>query len=124
MNNETFKKNIEKLNHLISTGNTIEAMELFYDDNVIMQENQERPRVGKTVCINHEKENLRKTKIISGRLLNQAINFEKWVVFSEWEFNFTTLDGTNYNFTEVSVQQWNEHRVVEERFYYQKILKI
>lgn len=124
MNNETFKKNIEKLNHLISTGNTIEAMELFYDDNVTMQENEEKPRVGKEACINHEKENLSRTKHFSGQLLNQAINSDSRVLFSEWEFNFTTLDGSNYKLAEVSVQHWNEHQIIEERFYYKRIRKI
>lgn len=98
-------------------------MQLFYSDDVTMQENEEKPRVGKTVCITHEKENLSRTKNFSGRLLNQAIDISKQVVFSEWEFNFTTLEGTNYKLTEVSVQQWNEHQVVAERFYYKSIVK-
>jgi hypothetical protein len=48
----TLKEKVNELNNLIATGNTIKAMELFYADDVKMQENNELTRKGKTSCIN------------------------------------------------------------------------
>jgi hypothetical protein len=45
MNN--FKENNEKLNSLIEQGKAMEAFELFYAENVTMQENETEPRIGK-----------------------------------------------------------------------------
>lgn len=123
MDEEILKKNVEALTELISSGKTIEAMELFYSDNVTMQENEEKPRIGKNECINHEKKNLRRTKNFNGQLLNQAIDSAKQVVFSEWEYNFT-IEGKNFRLIEVSVQNWNNHQIVAERFYYKNIAQV
>jgi S-ribosylhomocysteine lyase LuxS involved in autoinducer biosynthesis len=81
----TLKEKVNELNNLITTGNTVKAMELFYADDVEMQENNELPRKGKLFCINHEKENLQKVKNFVGKLLNQAIDNTNEIVFSEWE---------------------------------------
>jgi len=41
------KDKLKILNKLIISGNTLEAMEMFYSDNVEMQENEDLPRKGK-----------------------------------------------------------------------------
>jgi len=43
----TLIKNIHQLNNMILGGNMMEAFEKFYDEEIIMQENSEEPRVGK-----------------------------------------------------------------------------
>jgi hypothetical protein len=45
----TLKEKVNELNNLIASGNTVKAMELFYADDVEMQENDELPRKGKTI---------------------------------------------------------------------------
>lgn len=39
-----------ELNELIVSGQALEAFDRFYDDDVVMQENQQEPRVGKDAC--------------------------------------------------------------------------
>jgi ketosteroid isomerase-like protein len=68
---------IEELNELIKTGDTLAAIKKFYADDVVMQENEENPRVGKEQCLQNERENLAKVKELNGKLLNQAIDFKK-----------------------------------------------
>lgn len=83
------KEKVNALNQLIISGDTIKAMERFYADDIEMQENEDILRKGKSVCINTEKDNLQKVKSLESNLLNQAIDEEKNIVFSEWNFLIT-----------------------------------
>ncbi len=65
-------------------------METFYSNDIEMQENEDIPRKGKSVCIDTEKDNLQKVKSLESNLLNQAVDEEKNIVFSEWNFLVTT----------------------------------
>lgn len=106
------------LNNLIIRGETAKAMELFYADNVTMQENEDEPRVGKAVCIKHERLILKKVKEVNFRLLNEALDTKKNVVFAEWEITFITRTGKKIKFTEVSVQHWHKGQIIRGKFYY------
>ncbi|MBI2451723.1 hypothetical protein HYV50_01435 [Candidatus Pacearchaeota archaeon] len=43
------KEDVEELNNMILQGKIMEAFEKFYDENVVMQENSEEPRIGKEI---------------------------------------------------------------------------
>jgi hypothetical protein len=115
---------VQDLNGLIEAGQTIEAMERFYADAVTMQENQGRLRVGKVVCLAHEKQMLEDVSSFKGVLLNQAINELNGVVFSEWQYDFLIKSGEKQRLIEVSVQQWRNGQIQTEKFYYNKILAV
>jgi hypothetical protein len=112
------KENVSILNQLIISGDTIKAIETFYSSDVEMQENEDVPRKGKRICIDTEKDNLKKIKSMESNLLNQAIDDEKNVVFSEWRFLITYKDNSRFLLTEVSVQQWLNGQITKEKFYY------
>jgi hypothetical protein len=116
----TLKENVAALNKLIIEDEPVKAMELFYSYDVQMQENEDKPRKGKDVCIEREKMTLEMFKIVS-TLLNQAIDEDKNVVFSEWELLITNKE-TNITTrrVEVSVQQWHDGLIETEKFYYNK----
>lgn len=107
-----------KLNDLIINGDTLKAMELFYADHVSMQENEDNPRIGKQTCLDNEKRNLQNVKKVINKLLNQAIDNKNNVVFSEWEITFLTKNDRVMGLKEVSVQQWDNGKIVKEKFYY------
>ena len=46
---ESIKNKIQHLNQLVLEGKAMEAFDLYYDDDVIMQENQMPPTIGKEV---------------------------------------------------------------------------
>jgi hypothetical protein len=116
----TLKDNVLALNELIINDETVKAMELFYSHDVEMQENEDKPRKGKDVCIAREKMALEVFKIV-GTLMNQAIDEEKNVVFSEWEFLITNKEtGKVSRRVEVSVQQWHDGLIESEKFYYNR----
>lgn len=119
-----FKRRVQALSELISNGDTINAIELFYADHVEVQENEHSPRIGKSLCLEEEINNLKKVRLFKATLLNQAIDVEKCIVFSEWLFEVTRLDSSRYSLREVSVQQWQNGLVVKEQFYYNPIENI
>ena len=120
----TIYKNVQQLNELITRGETIKAMELFYSQTVLMQENEEDPRVGKAFCIEHEQKNLNKVKDFELQIIHQAIDPSKNVVFTEMELRFTPLKGPRMKLREVSVQYWSNGLIEKEKFYYHSMKKV
>ena len=118
------KVKVNALNQLIIAGDTIKAIETFYSDDIEMQENEDTPRKGKTVCIATEKDNLQKVKSLKSNLLNQAIDEEKNIVFSEWNYLITYKDDSKFMLTEVSVQHWLNGLIAKEKFYYKNLRRI
>lgn len=49
-------------------------MKRFYANNVVMQKNNEVPRVGKAICLDHEQQNLSKVQLMKTTLLKQVID--------------------------------------------------
>jgi hypothetical protein len=115
---------VGELNRLILAGQTLEAMEQFYADNVTMQENEDAPRVGKDTCLAHEKQMLARVSVLKATLHRQAIDEANGVVFSEWSYETTSHTGKVYILTEVSVQHWQNELILSEKFYYGKILTL
>ncbi len=112
---------VAELTELIRQNRTLEAMEQFYADNVTMQENETHPRVGKMACLEHERHLLARVTDMKSMLINQAINGQAGVVFSEWYMEATYLSGKQFSLTEISVQQWRNGQIVSEKFYYNTI---
>lgn len=117
------KEKVHALNQLIIRGDTVKAMEIYYADEVEMQENEDAPRKGKSACMSAEQDNLKNVAKLECRLLNQAIDAERNVVFSEWSFLITRKDDTQFMLTEVSVQYWVNGQVAREKFYYKEFHK-
>ena len=99
-NHKDFTTIVDSLTSLILKGDTLQAMELFYSETVIMQENEGTTRIGKMVCMEHERKNLRRIKSMEAKLLNQAVNEKNQTVFSEWQYLFTTLDNKKFKLRE------------------------
>jgi hypothetical protein len=118
---ETLRDNIAAFHKLLKEGRTTEAMEKFYSESVVMQENNSPPRAGKKLNLEHEQNNLKRVKAMHGELANMAMNEHSGIVFSEWRIQFTDHQNKTFLLEEVSVQHWKNNKVVFERFYYNKI---
>lgn len=116
----TLQENVRTLNDLITNNETLKAMELFYAHDVQMQENEDGPRKGKDACIEYEKM-LLDIFDIDSILIDQAINEDRNVVFSEWEMVITNKETKKLSRrTQVSVQHWHEGLIESEKFYYNR----
>jgi|SRR4051812_20050844 len=112
------KDKVEAFNRLITTDQTIKAMELFYSDEVALQENEAAATTGKQNCIAREKFLLDKFGLALV-ITKQAIDEVNQVVFSEYEMIITNREDQKLMYrTEISVQQWENGLVKKEKFYY------
>ncbi|PSL19563.1 hypothetical protein [Chitinophaga ginsengisoli] len=116
----TLKENIHALNNLITSKETLKAMDLFYAHDVQMQENEDSPRKGKDTCMEYEKMILDIFDIDS-ILMDQAIDEDRNVVFSEWEMTITNKETKKSSKRiQISVQHWHDGLIESEKFYYNR----
>jgi hypothetical protein len=120
----TFEIKVAALNKLILNGNNLKAIALFYSNTVVIQENEEEPITGKSFYLDREKENIKNVKNYTAKLLNQAIDLKKKVVFSEWEIIITNKKNKVFQLKEVSVQHWKNGKIQREKFYYQNFIPV
>jgi len=109
----------DQLNQQILSGAILEALERFYADDVIMQENTDEPKVGKHTCREAERAFLDSVETFHGaRLLGAAVNGD--TSYSEWEFDATYKGAGRIKLTQVAARRWKDGQIVHERFYYKK----
>jgi ketosteroid isomerase-like protein len=108
-----------ELNEMILTGKALEAFELFYADDVVMQENNDEPRVGKDANRKAEQEFFSSLEAWNdGRIEGSAINGD--LSFSQWYMDVTFKNGFRYKATQIAVRKWKDGKIVHERFFYNK----
>lgn len=111
------RERVQELVRYVQAGRIPEAIEEFYADGVIMQENRQPPTVGKranlarelafgdTVACWHE---------VSARAV--AVDGDQALI--EWVFEYTTREGQRIRMEEIAQQTWREGRIERERFFY------
>ena len=111
------KSLVDELNQMILEGKILEAFDKFYDENVVMQDNDYPARVGKAE--NRKFEELFVTGLTEfrgARLLNTIVS--EGLSVSEWFFDYTHKDFGSRTYTQLAVQRWKDGKIVEEKFYY------
>lgn len=110
-------QNISDLNDLILQGKALDAFEKYYHDDVIMQENENTPTVGKDANRKREQEFFEAiTEFRSARPLKVTVG--EGVTMVEWHFDYTHKDWGVRNYRQISVQEWKNGKIVKETFYY------
>ncbi|WP_256013710.1 nuclear transport factor 2 family protein [Desertivirga xinjiangensis] len=108
---------INHINELVLQGKAMEAFELYYDDNVSMQENESEPTVGKDANRQREIDFFGSiTEFRSAEVLNVSAGED--VTMVEWHYDYTHRDWGVKNYRQVSVQKWRDGKIVAEKFYY------
>ena len=111
------QEKIEDLNGLVLQGRALEAFEKYYHDDVVMQENESLPTIGKEANRSREKEFFSSiTEFRSARPLKIVVGDNISVV--QWQYDYTHKDWGVRNYTQVSVQEWKEGRIIKEQFFY------
>lgn len=114
---DNLKQNISELNNMILQGRVMEAFERFYHDDVVMQENDSPPTVGKAANRLREEEFV--ASVVDFRkeeVLDVAVGDN--VTMVKWELDFTHKDWGDRKYTQVSVQHWADGQIVREQFFY------
>lgn len=110
-------KQIDELNDLVLQGRSLEAFEKYYHDDVVMQENENVPTKGKEANLLREKEFYSAiTEFRSAKPLKITIG--EGVSMVQWHYDYTHKDWGVRNYTQVSVQEWKDGKIIREQFFY------
>jgi ketosteroid isomerase-like protein len=108
---------VDDLNSMIVEGKAMEAFEKYYAEDVVMQENELPPTIGKDA--NREREKDFFSKVVEFRGADvKAVAIGDGVSMVEWFFDYTHKDWGERRYHQVSVQRWKDGKIVNERFYY------
>ena len=110
-------ENICNLNDLILQGKLLKAFETYYHEDVVMQENESPPTNGKVA--NRKREAAFAASIIEFRTAKPLkVTIGEGVSMVEWHFDYTHKDWGSRNYTQISVQEWKDGLIINEKFYY------
>lgn len=114
---QTLKEKINHLNQLVLEGKALDAFEMYYDDTVIMQENLSQPTVGKEANREREKEFFANvTDFRSAAVEGVAVGDDITTVI--WHYDYTHKEWGDRNYNQVSVQHWQNGKIIKEQFFY------
>ena len=114
---QTIKEKINHLNQLILEGKAMEGFDLYYDDEVVMQENENPATVGKEA--NRQREIDFFGSITEFRGANAAdVVVGENISYVKWHFDYTHKDWGVRSYTQVSVQEWKNNKTIREQFFY------
>lgn len=113
----TLLEKISDLNDLILQEKAMEAFEKYYHDDVIMQENANPPTIGKEA--NRKREEVfyaSLTEFRGARPLKVTVG--EGITMVQWHYDYTHKDWGVRNYTQVSVQEWKDDKIIKEQFFY------
>jgi hypothetical protein len=91
--------------------------ERFYDENVVVQENLQPPRVGRAISIDRQKRMNENVKEIHDFQIEAVlVDGDRSVI--EMHLDLTTKDGYRIHIEELGMQTWKNGMIVRERYFY------
>ena len=114
---QTLKEKINHLNQLVLEGKALDAFEMYYDDEIVMQENTAEPTVGKDANRQREIEFFGSITEFRGASVDHTAVGED-VTMVVWNYDYTHKDWGIRNYRQVSVQNWKDGKIVKEQFFY------
>jgi ketosteroid isomerase-like protein len=112
------RENVEKLVALVQRGEFLEAIETFYAADATMQENTSQPpRVGLQALLAGERKALERFKILHAHhAASYVVDGNRAAI--NWIFEVTEQSGIRYILDEIAYQEWQDGKIIRERFYY------
>jgi hypothetical protein len=115
----TVLSRVNELQQWIGQGRILDAMNEFYAPQVTMQENASPPTVGLHANIEREKTFLSYVKVWKGYTVKALGTDEKaGTALIESTIDFVNQQDQHVHMAQVSVQRWEDGKIVHERFYY------
>lgn len=112
----SIKPQVLRLVSLFEEGRFVEALETFYADGVAMQENLADPTVGRAANIERERAFFGGITLHESRAKSVVVDGDRAVI--HWLIAFTAADGKRYTMDELALQEWQDGKIVRERFVY------
>ncbi|WP_310397910.1 nuclear transport factor 2 family protein [Hymenobacter sp.] len=111
------REEIEDLNALVLDGKALEAFERYYHPDVVMQENEQAPTVGKDANRQREIAFFNAVTEFRGAAV-QAVAVGDDASTVVWHYDHTHQDWGVRNYTQASVQHWQDGLIIREQFFY------
>jgi ketosteroid isomerase-like protein len=95
----------------------LDAMQEFYADDVVMQENLNPPTVGLAANLDRERAFVASIAKVNEMRANAiVVDGDRAVI--NWRQDLMTIDGKRLYFDQLSFQLWKDGKIVHERFVY------
>lgn len=108
---------------LCTTGQTVEAIERYYADDVVVFENHELARAGIRKCAENERQAIARQSVAPVlKVLGHAVNETSGISYITWVVRFIDANERPMRLEEVAMQRWSHGKIIEERFFYEGII--
>lgn len=114
---QDFNATVHEFVSLVQQGNFNEALDRFYDENIVSFENEDQSTQGLQALKEETRRFLAATTGLNAEPLNMIISDDISVV--EWHYQFTHARMGVMDYRQVSLQRWKNGRIVLERHHYQ-----
>jgi hypothetical protein len=114
---ETLNQKLSDLNQLILSGKALDAFDKYYHGEVVMQENELAPTVGKVANRKREEEffsNITEFRGAEVKGITVGDNLSTVI----WQYDYTHKEWGVRKYTQVSVQHWKDGLIIKEQFFY------
>jgi hypothetical protein len=108
---------IQDLNSLVLSGKALEAFDKYYHDDVSMQENDLPPMVSKEANRKREIEFFNNVTEFRGAEV-KGVGVGDDISFVIWHYDYTHKDWGVRNYSQISIQQWKDGKIINEKFVY------
>ena len=113
----TLQDRLEDLFSYIREGRILDAINEFYAEDTVMQENTQPATVGREANLEREKQFLSTVKEWK-RFDVSAKGVGDDVTFYETVMDWVTMDGTPVHVEQVVVAKWQDGKITHERYYH------
>lgn len=117
MNRTTIETSLKDLNTLVQEGKLLDAFDKYYHEDVAMQENSNAAIVGKETNRKRELEFLNNILEFRGASV-RGLGVGDDISFVVWSYDYTHKEWGVKNYTQVSVQNWKDGKIIKEQFFY------
>jgi hypothetical protein len=112
-----FEKKDRRMNELIANGQVMDAFEEFLSEDVVMQDNDEEPTVGKDANRKREHEFFESVdEIHAFELVDEGTGDN--VSYSTWHVDLTFNNGHRGEWTQIEKREWQDGEVKKVRFFH------
>ena len=111
------ESSLKELNSLVLEGKLMDAFEKFYHEDVAMQENDLPATISKEANRKRELEFLNNIQEFRGAEV-KGLAVDGNVSYVIWRYDYTHKEWGVRNYTQVSVQEWQEGKIIKEKFIY------
>jgi hypothetical protein len=115
---KTLRHSVDELNTLIVQFKFFDALDKFYDDAIVVFENENKSNTGLIEYRNAAQRYLSNITNNSATLRNVIVSDNMSVC--EWHYKFDHKEWGRWNKIQLSLQRWKNGKIIHERHHYQE----